>query len=169
MMEGSAPKEFGYRQPTSVAWSPVFSDDSTQVRCSLLRLEGLTVLLDCGLPEKHDTEAIKELLAVAAAADIIVISHATYRHCGGLPYVVKHGCTAVILGTLAMHRLGKLGCGEAVMSALKHNPNFKALSLSDVDAAFALETQGGRFHQHRFMEEFEFKGVTFCPTAAGMF
>ena len=60
----------------------------------VLRAEGRTVLLDCGLFQGHRADANRlnrEFPVDPAEIDAIVLSHAHIDHCGNIPGIVKRG------------------------------------------------------------------------------
>lgn len=62
--------------PQDVLFVPIYGqDDSTDALCSLLRIEGVTILLDCGWTEKCDLALLEPLAAVAPSVDIVCPSH----------------------------------------------------------------------------------------------
>ncbi|MGH8033620.1 MAG: MBL fold metallo-hydrolase RNA specificity domain-containing protein [Lysobacterales bacterium] len=62
--------------------------------CHILRLQGRTVLLDCGLIQgsrKDEARNFGPFPFDATALDAVVLSHAHLDHCGRLPLLVKRG------------------------------------------------------------------------------
>jgi metallo-beta-lactamase family protein len=62
--------------------------------CHILRVNGHTVLLDCGLIQgsrKDEARNADPFPFDAAAVDAVVLSHAHLDHCGRLPLLVKRG------------------------------------------------------------------------------
>ncbi len=62
--------------------------------CHILRIDGSTVLLDCGLIQgsrKDEARNADPFPFDAASIDAVVLSHAHLDHCGRLPLLVKRG------------------------------------------------------------------------------
>ena len=62
--------------------------------CHILRVQGRTVLLDCGLIQgsrKDEARNADPFPFDASAVDAVVLSHAHLDHCGRLPLLVKRG------------------------------------------------------------------------------
>lgn len=85
--------------------------------CYLLDIDGVRVLLDCGWTESFNVELLAPLLRVAHTVDAVLLSHATLRHLGGLPYLFgKLRSDAAVYSTMPVHRLGHLALYDAVLS-----------------------------------------------------
>jgi metallo-beta-lactamase family protein len=60
----------------------------------LVEVEGLKILLDCGLFQGHRSEAIdrnRKIPFDPKTVDAVLLSHAHVDHCGGLPFLTKNG------------------------------------------------------------------------------
>ena len=67
--------------------------------CHILRMKGLTVLLDCGLIQgSPEDEALnKEPFPFdPASIDAVVLTHGHIDHSGRLPYLIKQGFSGVV-------------------------------------------------------------------------
>ena len=76
--------------------------------CHILRVNGRTVLLDCGMfqGKRIDAEQKNRTLPVPIAEiDSVVLSHAHIDHSGRLPYLVAEGYTKTIWATAATRDL----------------------------------------------------------------
>jgi metallo-beta-lactamase family protein len=76
--------------------------------CHILRVNGSTVLLDCGMfqGKRSDAEHKNRTLPVPIAdIDSVVLSHAHIDHSGRLPYLVAEGYTKTIWATAATRDL----------------------------------------------------------------
>ena len=76
--------------------------------CHILRVNGRTVLLDCGMfqGKRIDAEEKNRTLPVPIAEiDSVVLSHAHIDHSGRLPYLIAEGYTKTIWATAATRDL----------------------------------------------------------------
>ena len=76
--------------------------------CHILRANGKTILLDCGMFQGHRAEAAeknKSLPVPIAEIDAVVLSHAHIDHSGRLPYLVAQGYSKRIFATPATRDL----------------------------------------------------------------
>lgn len=56
----------------------------------LLEIDGLTILLDCGLhPKKEGKASLPDFSHLPKAPDAVIISHCHHDHCAALPYLLK--------------------------------------------------------------------------------
>ena len=76
--------------------------------CHLLRVNGHTVALDCGMfqgKRKESTEKNKTLPVAISEIDAVVLSHAHIDHSGRLPFLVAQGYSKTIWSTSATRDL----------------------------------------------------------------
>lgn len=76
--------------------------------CHILRLNGKTILLDCGMFQGRRSESTsknKELPVAVNDIDAIILSHAHIDHSGRLPFLVKEGYKNSIFATAATRDL----------------------------------------------------------------
>ena len=76
--------------------------------CHILRVNGRTVLLDCGMFQGRRKEAQAKNLKLpvpVAELDAVVLSHAHIDHAGRLPYLVRQGYQNTIFATPATRDL----------------------------------------------------------------
>ena len=76
--------------------------------CHVLRVNGKTVLLDCGMFQGRRQQSRAQNLRLpvpAESVDAVVLSHAHIDHSGRLPYLVKQGFTGPIYCTPATRDL----------------------------------------------------------------
>jgi metallo-beta-lactamase family protein len=84
----------------------------------LIRAEGATILLDCGLFQGRRRESIEINRALgmdARAIDVVVLSHAHIDHSGALPFLVKNGFDGPIYATPATRDLCAVMLEDAAM------------------------------------------------------
>lgn len=56
----------------------------------LIEINGLSLLLDCGLhPKKEGRDSLPDFSVLRRAPDAVLISHGHHDHCAGLPYLLK--------------------------------------------------------------------------------
>jgi metallo-beta-lactamase family protein len=76
--------------------------------CHIVRANGKTVLLDCGMFQGSRREAAeknKRLPIPAGEVDAVVLSHAHIDHAGRLPYLVNEGYASTVWATSATRDL----------------------------------------------------------------
>ena len=76
--------------------------------CHLLRVNGHTVALDCGMFQGRRQESAaknRELPLPIGELDAVVLSHAHIDHSGRLPYLIAHGYSKTIWATSATRDL----------------------------------------------------------------
>ena len=84
--------------------------------CHILRVQGRTVLLDCGLIQgsrKDEARNADPFPFDAAAVDAVVLSHAHLDHCGRLPLLVKRGFRGPIFAQEASCELAAILLADA--------------------------------------------------------
>lgn len=76
--------------------------------CHILRINGRTVLLDCGLFQGHRADVQKKNVTLPvdiANIDAVVLSHAHIDHAGRLPLLASRGYAKTIFATEATRDL----------------------------------------------------------------
>lgn len=87
------------------------SEDSSEWQCSVLKLGGATVLLNCGWTEAMDPALLSPLLPFLQDLDLILITHADMKHLGALPYLLsKYPVVCPVVCTEPTCRIGELSC-----------------------------------------------------------
>ncbi|MDG4867857.1 MBL fold metallo-hydrolase [Guyparkeria sp. 1SP6A2] len=79
--------------------------------CHLLEMDGLKVLIDCGLFQggrEIDEENAAEFGFDPREIDILLLTHAHLDHCGRIPLLVKRGFTGEIVATPATRELARV-------------------------------------------------------------
>ena len=87
--EASAPiaEQIAARDPKEALFLPIYGHtDETDALCSLLRIEGVTLLLDCGWTHGCDPEMLAPLAEVAPLVDAVRFWSLTL-HCVGVDVV----------------------------------------------------------------------------------
>ena len=74
----------------SVQFTPLGGIDEVGANSYLLEIDGLRLLIDCGLhPKKEGREALPKFDALKQSPHAVIISHAHIDHCGSLPLLIK--------------------------------------------------------------------------------
>src|SRR5215207_3679139 len=79
--------------------------------CHILRANGKTVLLDCGMFQgrrKEADEKNRRLPLPTAEIDAVVLSHAHIDHAGRLPFLIREGYQGTIWATAATRDLSAI-------------------------------------------------------------
>ena len=72
----------------------------------LLHIDGLDLLLDCGLhPKKEGKDSLPEFEHLRKAPDAVIISHGHHDHCAALPYLLKMYPSTVPYATVPSVRI----------------------------------------------------------------
>lgn len=78
-------------------------------RCTVLRIDDTTILLDCGWTSDLREDDLKELTEIAPELDAILISFPDFAHMGALPYLVgRLGITCPIYATVPIKHFSRL-------------------------------------------------------------
>jgi len=107
--------------------------------CSLLKIDGLRILLDCGWNDSFNTELLEPLREVCPKVDLVLISFPDLEHMGALPYAIKEFglCKAgekkvPICLTKAAADLGVLSLYDVYISRATEG-EFPYFDLDDID------------------------------------
>jgi len=99
----------------------------------VLKLGGLTVLLDCGWNEALDPKLLSPLLPHLNELDLIVVSHADIKHTGALPYLLsKYPVTCPVICTEPVCRLGELSCVAVLEDREKYQAPTEDITMDDI-------------------------------------
>lgn len=143
---------------------------------TLLELDGLNILLDCGWNSSFDPAFLNNLAGVASSIHVILLSHPDITHLGALPYATsKLGLTAPVFSTLPVWRMGQMFMYNAYISQDAQKP-FSLFNLDDVDATFDYspdQEKNPRFTLLKYQQGFPLdavsngSGVVITPHRAG--
>lgn len=76
--------------PSSIYFTSLGSVGEVGASAHLIEIDGLSLLLDCGLhPKKEGKDALPAFKHLRGAPDAVLISHAHHDHCASLPYLLK--------------------------------------------------------------------------------
>ncbi len=134
--------------------------------CHLLELDGLKVLVDCGLFQggrEIDEENAADFGFDPREIDILLLTHAHLDHCGRIPLLVKRGFTGEIIATPATRELARvilldsahLQEEEAERNARKAKRRGKraeAPLYGELDALNAMDLFGRKAHYEQAVE-----------------
>jgi len=143
------------------------SKDSLEWQCSVLKLGGLTVLLNCGWTEALDPKLLTPLIPHLQELDLIVLTHADIRHLGALPYVLsKYPVSCPVVCTEPVCRLGELSCVACLEDREKYREPSEAYEVDDVLRIFM-----SRLTTLKYRETFRIsvngRVLAACPYPAG--
>lgn len=128
----------------SVSLLPLCFAESGRALCHLLLVDDARILLDCGWTDAFAASDVDALRHVAPHVDAVLLSHSDIGHVGALPHLLRRlGARAPVFATPPVHQMGHLTMHDTVLGRLTADPAFAALTLDDVDAAFALATDAG--------------------------
>lgn len=123
---------------------------------TLLSLDGLNILLDCGWNAFYDPTFLSNLAKVAPTVHVVLLSHSDPAHLGALPFAVaKFGLDAIIFATLPVWRMGQMAMYDVFLSHDAQAP-FTLFNLDDVDAAFeySSDPSKSRFRLLKYQQHF---------------
>ncbi|CAJ1452220.1 unnamed protein product [Effrenium voratum] len=143
------------------------SKDSLEWQCSILKLGGLTVLLNCGWTESMDPKLLTPLIPHLHELDLIVLTHADVKHLGALPYVLtKYPVSCPVLCTEPVQRLGELSAVSGLEDREKYRDPAEAYEVDDV-----LRTFMSRLTTLKYRETFRIQAngrvLAACPYPSG--
>ena len=126
---------------STIHFTPLGGATEIGANSYMLEVDGLRILLDCGLhPKKEGRDALPELARLKEAPHAVIVSHGHIDHCGAVPYLVKKFPSVVPYATkptrFIMERM--LHNSVAVMGILKREKNIPEYPLyehADVDTA----------------------------------
>jgi cleavage and polyadenylation specificity factor subunit 2 len=168
---------------TTVTLTPVYSRATLRAPApyligTLLALDDVRILFDCGWSESFDVEsALGPLRDVAPTLDAVAISFGDIARAGALPLLFRAaeaggaGCAATAYMTPPVNRFAQLTLIDAHRARCAEEPEWEAgaFSAADVSAAFAFRAEGGPVSQVRFLEESSLRsGVLLTAFAAGV-
>jgi metallo-beta-lactamase family protein len=124
--------------------------------CHILRVQGHTVLLDCGMIQgsrKDEARNADPFPFDASDIDAVVLSHAHLDHCGRLPLLVKRGFTGPIFAQNASCELvailladaAHLAERKAQRASRKTGTHVKPLYTQDEGLAVMSQLQGMKY------------------------
>ena len=90
-----------------ISFRPLYGLKDSEPLCSILEIEGRTILLDCGWTDDFDVSLIEPLQDGRATAYQSSYLFADFDHIGALPYAVAHfGLDAPIYSTIPTYQMG---------------------------------------------------------------
>lgn len=142
--------------------------------CHILRVNGKTILLDCGLFQgrRRDVDQKNRHLPVpASAVDAVVLSHAHIDHAGRLPFLVGEGYRGVIHATKATRDLCEVMLADSAHIQEKDAEYLARQGKEAIAPLYTLRDVATTLDQmtgHRYRERFDVvPGVSATFTDAG--
>mmetsp|Transcript_112966 Transcript_112966/g.364716 ORF Transcript_112966/g.364716 Transcript_112966/m.364716 type:complete len:883 (-) Transcript_112966:346-2994(-) len=109
------------------------SRDSLEWQCSILKLGGVTVLLNCGWTESLDPKLLAPLIPHLPDLDLIVLTHADLKHLGAVPYLLtKYSIACPVICTEPVCRIGELSCVACLEDREKYRAPMDDFEVDDV-------------------------------------
>ncbi|CAE7408463.1 cpsf2 [Symbiodinium natans] len=143
------------------------SKDSLEWQCSILQLGGLTVLLNCGWSESFDPKLLSPLIPHLHELDLIVLTHADFKHLGALPYLLtKYPVSCPVVCTEPVCRLGELACVAALEDREKYREPSDAYEVDDVLRIFMSRLSTLKYRE-TFRIQVNGRVLAACPFPAG--
>jgi len=143
------------------------SGDALEWQCSVLKLAGLTVLLDCGWSESLDPELLEPLRPHLPELDLIVLTHADTKHVGAVPYLLtKYSVTCPIVSTEPISRLGELACVACLEDREKYRAPADGFDVDDVLRTFMSRVTPLKYRE-TFFAQVRGRTLAVCPYPAG--
>jgi cleavage and polyadenylation specificity factor subunit 2 len=137
---------------TKVQFCPLLELEKDGAVANLLRIDSVTVLLDCGWTQAFDPALLQPIIDILSEVTIILISHPTLEYVGALPYLAKQpGFHASIYATLPVARMGQMVLYDAYISHAKCE-RFSMLTIEGINSTFEL------VNQLKYSEKFPVKG-----------
>lgn len=154
--------------PVRVRLRPLWGEGADEPLCSVLEVDGCTLLLDCGSTERFDLAALEPLRELAPSVDAVLLSHADLAHLGGLPYAYGHlGLRCPVYATLPVWKMGQMFLYDAYQArATECGGAVDGFDLDDVDAAFEHITQL-KYAQLVRLRGARGRGISITPLPAG--
>eukprot|EP00411_Alexandrium_monilatum_P109040 CAMPEP_0175699758 /NCGR_PEP_ID=MMETSP0097-20121207/34637_1 /TAXON_ID=311494 /ORGANISM="Alexandrium monilatum, Strain CCMP3105" /LENGTH=859 /DNA_ID=CAMNT_0017006967 /DNA_START=16 /DNA_END=2595 /DNA_ORIENTATION=+ len=144
------------------------SKDSVEWQCSILRLGGVTVLLNCGWSESFDTTLLAPLIPYLNDLDLIILTHADIKHVGALPYLLtKYPIRCPVIATEPVSRLGELSCVSCLEDREKYRTPVEDFEVDDVLRAFMSRIRPVNYRE-TFHVHARGRMLSVCPYPAGM-
>lgn len=143
------------------------SQDASEWQCALLKLGGLTILLNCGLSEALETRCLEPLLPFLSELDLILLTHSDVKHLGGIPYLLsKYDLTCPVLCTEPVCRLGELSCVSCLEDREKYREPSDSCEVDDVLRIFMSRLTPLNFREPYTLQA-RGRALVVCPYPAG--
>lgn len=136
---------------SGISFRPLYGLKDSEPLCSILEIEGRTILLDCGWTDDFDVSLIEPLRDVAGDVDAVLISFADFDHIGALPYAVAHfGLDAPIYSTIPTYQMGGVLLRDAYGSTHRRSSEDRSrFAMQFVDRAMEMFVNGGLNYRER--------------------
>lgn len=109
---------------------------SSRARCTLVQIDGVKLLLDCGWDTSAGSTQLSSLADIAPEVSAVLLSQPSLEHAGGVPYARSYlGLRCPVYCTLPVHKFGMLSLYDYYQN-MRLQSDFDTFTLDDVDAAF---------------------------------
>lgn len=143
------------------------SGDSLEWQCCILKLGGLTVLLDCGWTEALDPKLLAGLIPHLGEVDLILLSHSGVEYLGAVPYLLtRYQVDCPILCTEPVKRLGELSCVACLEDHDKYRTPADVYDVDDVLRVFVSRVTSVSYRESLHLHV-RGRNLTVCPLPAG--
>lgn len=163
------PPRFPVTMVLDVRVTPVYgarSDD--HALCTLLSIDGLNLLLDCGWNSSFDVSSLGSLPEIAPTVHAVLLSHPDINHLGALPYAIsKLGLDAPVFATLPVWRMGQLFLQDAFVSHDADKP-FEAFTMDEVSSTFRYAMNPNESSMFTLLKYQQLHPIDDLPNGAGV-
>eukprot|EP00002_Diphylleia_rotans_P017896 TRINITY_DN3473_c0_g1_i5.p1 TRINITY_DN3473_c0_g1~~TRINITY_DN3473_c0_g1_i5.p1 ORF type:complete len:629 (-),score=117.29 TRINITY_DN3473_c0_g1_i5:599-2485(-) len=119
-------------------FTPLYGARDEGPICSLLEVDDVRILLDCGWNETLDESLLEPLRDVCKQVQLVLITHGDFNHAGALPYAVsKFNLNCTIYATKAAKFLAEQTI-KAFIKTKSSEQFFSLFTLEDIDRTFRL-------------------------------
>eukprot|EP00929_Paragymnodinium_shiwhaense_P118591 TRINITY_DN90507_c0_g1_i1.p1 TRINITY_DN90507_c0_g1~~TRINITY_DN90507_c0_g1_i1.p1 ORF type:complete len:886 (+),score=257.33 TRINITY_DN90507_c0_g1_i1:158-2815(+) len=144
------------------------SQDCHQWQCSVLKLGGATVLLNCGWTEALDPALLEPLIPYLGELDLILLTHSDLKHIGAIPYLLSRFSVACpVVSTEPVCRLGELTCVSCVEDRDKYMSAMEDLEVDDILRVFMSRLTSLSYRESFMVQPRGGKSLTVCAHPAG--
>lgn len=120
-----------------VQFEHILSKEYDGCTANFLKLGDTGIMFDCGIDESAESSMLSTYDAFMPRVDVILLTHATFRHCGALPYLQKKYDFSKIsvYATFPVNKLASTCMYEYYISQ-KNLKDFELFEIEDIDNVF---------------------------------
>lgn len=132
-----------------IQFEHILSKEYDGCTANFLKLGNAGVMFDWGIDDEADPKNLATYDSYMEKVDVILLTHATFRHCGALPYLRKKYdfSNISVYATFPVNKLAST-CMYEYYIGQKQIKEFDLFSIEDIDEAFA-DVKPVSFHQKR--------------------